>query len=151
MNLFVICINTSLLILFHILIHVWTNELKKNNCDCSDIIHRKIINVVSLVFIAVLLINCMNLYNGNVFKINLLYLSIFQSILTIIYLSIIIDYIRKLKEIDCKCSEDWKKNYGYIFSLIYLTLSLLSLIIIIMFIMMGGYPIIQKIEENIKK
>ena len=49
---------------------------------------------------------------------------------TLPYLGILLDYIIKLKELqDCKCSENWIREYGYYFTIIYF--SLITLIIFI--------------------
>jgi len=131
--------------------YIWTKELENKNCDCSDIIHRKIINYGSIVFFIFLIFNYINIITNNIFIKSSIFISILLTTISIIYLSIIIDYIRKLKEKQCECSEDWKRKYGYIFSIIYVILSVFSLLIIIMFLIFGGYPILKQIEDNIKK
>jgi hypothetical protein len=146
-----ITISVILLFLLHYFMYIWTKELENKNCDCSDIIHRKIINYGSIVFFIILIFNYINIITNNIFIKPSIFISILLTTISIIYLSIIIDYIRKLKEKQCECSEDWKRKYGYIFSIIYLILSVLSLVIITMFLIFGGYPILKKIEDNIKK
>lgn len=152
-NIYIIQITISVILLFllHYFMYIWTKELENKNCDCSDIIHRKIINYGSIVFFIILIFNYINIITNNIFIKPSIFISILFTTISIIYLSIIIDYIRKLKEKQCECSEDWKRKYGYIFSIIYLILSVLTLVIIIMFLIFGGYPILKKIEDNIKK
>lgn len=152
-NIYIIQITISviLLLLLHYFMYIWTKELENKNCDCSDIIHRKIINYGSIVFFIILIFNYINIITNNIFIKPSIFISILLTTISIIYLSIIIDYIRKLKEKQCECSEDWKRKYGYIFSIIYLILSVLTLVIITMFLIFGGYPILKKIEDNIKK
>jgi hypothetical protein len=129
--------------------YIWTKELENKNCDCSDIIHRNIINYGSIVFFILLIFNNINIITNGIFIKHSIYLSMLFTIVSIIYISIIIDYIRKLKEKQCECSEDWKRKYGYICSIIYLILSVMALVIIGMFLLLGGYPI-KKIEDKIK-
>ena len=146
-----IIISLILLSLLHYLMYSWTKKLEDKKCDCSDIIHRKIINYGSIVFFTILVFNYINALSNNIFISQSMFLSIFMTIISIIYISIIIDYIRKLKERECKCSESWIRKYGYIFSIIYLILSVMSLVIIGMFLLLGGYPILKNIEQRIKK
>ena len=146
-----VTISAILLLLLHYFMYIWTKELENKNCDCSDIIHRKIINYGSIVFFIFLIFNYINIITNNIFIKSSIFISILLTTISIIYLSIIIDYIRKLKEKQCECSEDWKRKYGYIFSIIYVILSVFSLLIIIMFLIFGGYPILKQIEDNIKK
>ena len=40
-------------------------------------------------------------------------------VLQISYVAIIFDYITKLKKLQCECSESWKREYGYIGSIVY--------------------------------
>lgn len=146
-----ITISAILLSLLHYFMYIWTKELENKNCDCSDIIHRKIINYGSIVFFILLIFNYINIITNGIFIKTSIYLSMLFTIISIIYISIIIDYIRKLKEKQCECSENWKRKYGYIYSIIYLILSVMTLVIIGMFLLLGGYPILKKIEDKIKK
>jgi uncharacterized membrane protein len=128
---FISILSILLIYLLHISMFQWTEKLKKENCDCSDLWHRKYINVIALFLIIVITINLILIY----LKINNSFINIFRIILGIIQISyyiIIIDYIRKLKIKDCNCSENWKREYGFIFTII--IVSFLSLILISSFI-----------------
>ena len=41
-------------------------------------------------------------------------------IIGLFYLAMVLDYITKLKTLECQCSESWKRDYGYIYSLVYI-------------------------------
>lgn len=138
-----------LIIVFHYAMYTWTKELEKNGCDCSNLWHRNVINWLAVVIVILNIIY----YLINFFNINQkIYHYIYRKdggyayfygepfqwligILVLTYLAIIYDYIAKLKKIECECSESWKKEYGYIGSIVYIILlSLLSLFIISFFL-----------------
>ena len=120
-----------LVIILHFSMYTWTKELEKQGCDCSDMWHRKVIHWLALIFLILIPINIMIRYfksNNNMIK----FLSVIMSLGFITYICIVIDYIRKLKQLECQCSEDWKREYGYIFSIIYISLIAVSLFSIIL-------------------
>jgi hypothetical protein len=55
----------------------------------------------------------------------------------------------KLKDKNCECSEDWKREYGYIFTIVYISLLLLVLLFIIIIGLIGG--ILMMIFRNKNK
>ena len=129
---FVITVIISVLvIILHFSMYTWTQELEKQGCDCSDMWHRKVIHWLALIFLLFIPINIMIRYfksDNNIIKI----LSSITSLGFITYICIIIDYIRKLKQLECQCSEDWKREFGYIFSIIQISLMAISLFSIIL-------------------
>ena len=129
---FVITVIISILvIILHFSMYTWTKELEKQGCDCSDMWHRKVIHWLALIFLLFIPINIMIRYfksDNNIIKI----LSGIMSLGFITYICIVIDYIRKLKQLECQCSEDWKREFGYIFSIIYISLIAVSLFSIIL-------------------
>lgn len=130
---------TALVIVLHYSMHTWTKELEKQGCECSDMWHRNIVHWLALIFLILIPINIMIRY----FKINNIFTNMYSIIIGvtfITYICIIIDYIRKLKELECQCSESWKREYGYIFSIIYISL----LAIVLFSIIMGGLMISSK-------
>ena len=129
---FVITVIISVLvIILHFSMYTWTQELEKQGCDCSDMWHRKVIHWLALIFLLFIPINIMIRYfksDNNIIKI----LSGIMSLGFITYICIVIDYIRKLKQLECQCSEDWKREFGYIFSIIQISLMAISLFSIIL-------------------
>ena len=61
------------------------------------------------------------------------------AILFIIYIGVIFDYISKLKKLQCKCSESWKREYGYISSIVYIVMYSISALFLIFGIFGGLY------------
>lgn len=134
-----------LIIVFHYAMYTWTTELEKNGCECSNLWHRNVIPWMAVVIVILNIIYYLiNFFNINQKIYHYIYrknggytyffgepLQLLIGILVLTYLAIIYDYIAKLKKIECKCSESWKKEYGYIGSIVYMILlSLLSLFII---------------------
>tara|TARA_B110000003_G_scaffold270599_1_gene303341 strand:- start:6 stop:527 length:522 start_codon:yes stop_codon:yes gene_type:complete len=123
-------ITFTFIIILHHSMYTWTEELEKNGCECSDLWHRNVIHWVALILLITIGINVVflianiksNVFNG---------FRILVSILQICYIVFIFDYITKLKELECKCSEDWKREYGYISSIIYIVIYGISLLSII--------------------
>tara|TARA_Y100000389_G_scaffold204261_1_gene255941 strand:- start:5136 stop:5621 length:486 start_codon:yes stop_codon:yes gene_type:complete len=140
-------VNLILLILVCILyisIYLWIEELKKQGCDCATLKwHTDFLRITSII----LLVNTLlfNIVRFSIVKrfglLNFLPKYSYHLILTwalltlplgITYMAILLDYILKLKEKEnCKCSEDWKREYGYYFTIIYITY--ISLILIVGF------------------
>lgn len=118
------------IIILHYSMYTWTEELEKNGCECSDLWHRNVIHWVALILLIAFGIKVVFLIaniRSNVFNV----FSILVGILQICYIVFIFDYITKLKELECKCSEDWKREYGYISSIIYIVIYGISLLSII--------------------
>ena len=119
-----------LVLVLHYSMYTWTEELEKNGCECSDLWHRNVIHWVALILLIAFAIRVVFLIaniRSNVFNV----FSILVGILQFCYIVFIFDYITKLKELECKCSEDWKREYGYISSIIYIVIYGISLLSII--------------------
>lgn len=132
---------SALVIILHYSMYTWTQELEKQGCECSDMWHRNIVHWLALILLILIPVNIMIQY----FKIKNILINTYSTIVGlsfIAYICIVIDYIRKLKQLECECSEDWKREYGYIFSVIYI-----SLIAIIIFSgILGGLFIKSKLK-----
>jgi magnesium-transporting ATPase (P-type) len=136
-----------LIIVFHYAMYTWITELEKNGCECSNLWHRNVIKWFAIVIIILnviyYLIEFFNINQKLYYYINrpnggYTYfagppLSFLIAILVITYLAIIYDYITKLKKLECECSESWKKEYGYIGSIVYMSL------LILVFLLMTGF------------
>jgi hypothetical protein len=119
----------TLILVLHYAMYTWTEELEKTGCECSNLWHRNVIHWFGLVIVILnviyWLIEFFNIdqkiyyRNGSL----TLFAAPFSSlilILTVSYISIIFDYITKLKKLECHCSESWKRDYGYIGSIVYI-------------------------------
>ena len=119
----------TLILVLHYAMYTWTEELEKTGCECSNLWHRNVIHWFGLVIVILNVIYWLmeffnidqKIYyrNGS--------LTLFAApfpflilILTVSYISIIFDYITKLKKLECHCSESWKRDYGYIGSIVYI-------------------------------
>ena len=110
----------TLVLILHYAMFTWTQELEKQGCECSDMWHRKVVHWLALVFLIVVPLNIILKH----FKIQNMLINIYSSIVGFAFITYILttfDYIRKLKKLECECSEDWKREYGYIFSIIYIS------------------------------
>ena len=129
-------ISLILVIILYVSIYLWLMELEKNGCECAKLWHYDYIKYMSILLLVTLvfifLFTIMSLlskaYNVKIpfFKEILItfgFIYITNSVLVLSYMGILLDYILKLKELqDCKCSEDWKRDYGYYYTIIYFTL-----------------------------
>tara|TARA_B100001093_G_C26781083_1_gene994656 strand:+ start:365 stop:862 length:498 start_codon:yes stop_codon:yes gene_type:complete len=114
-----------LIFLLHFSIYTWTNKLEEEKCNCSDLWHRNIVNKLAVgLFCLCLLGIILSLHKGKYLE----FYKLAYKLLFIIYILIIIDYIRKLKRKNCECSEDWRRQYGYFFSISWLILIVLVMI-----------------------
>jgi|TARA_B100000497_G_C7492606_1_gene301422 hypothetical protein len=129
----------TFIIILHHSMYTWTEELEKNGCECSDLWQRNVIHWVALILLIAIGINVVFLIaniKSKVFDV----FRILASILQIFYIAFIFDYITKLKKLECKCSENWKREYGYISSIIYIViygiflLSIISTILLFIFL-----------------
>lgn len=140
----------------NLLMYMWTTKLEDEKCDCSNLWHRKTIKILSIgLTISILLrMILITLIPNEFIKKGILISSPLISIGLIFYLFIILDYIYELKKRECKCSEDWKKDYGYIFSIVYLVM-LFLLPVMLVFIFLINFKNDKKfskiILEKIKK
>jgi hypothetical protein len=119
----------TLILVLHYAMYTWTEELEKTGCECSNLWHRNVIHWFGLVIVILNVIYwLMEFFNidQKIYYRNgslTLFAAPFSSlilILTVSYISIIFDYITKLKKLECHCSESWKRDYGYIGSIVYI-------------------------------
>jgi len=125
-----------LVYILHISMYQWTEKLKKEGCDCADLWHRKYINIIAIILIISITINTFTVFlhfNNNF----ILFLRFILGIVQMFYYITIIDYIRKLKIKECICSENWRREFGFIYTiiiLVFISLIFLSSLIALLFI-----------------
>ena len=115
-------ITFTFIIILHYSMYTWTEELEKTGCECSDLWHRNVIHWVALILLIIIPMHILLRFAK--IKIKLLipysFILFILFILKVFYISIIFDYITKLKKLECECSESWKREYGYIGSIVYI-------------------------------
>jgi len=124
---------------------LWIYKLENIDCKCSNNWMRIYIKYYLLVIIPIMVITLfMNVYlyiNNMVYfniKNNLVSLYLFGvgflNIFGFINIIISIIFINKLKEINCDCSEDIKREVYYIYNIIMASLICLTILMLLMFI-----------------
>jgi hypothetical protein len=108
------------IIILHYAIYNWTNDLKLLGCKCSDTTIRDILNNMALIFL--LIIPYRIVHDSD--KYFSIFFYRFINMLSLIYYILIIYYIDKLNRDACRCSENWKKDYSFITTIIFLCLIL---------------------------
>ena len=100
-------------IIMSILIIKYIIDLENNNCECSNYWYRDFIKYYTSLLIIILLIYILNqtqilniLKNNNL----LIFLLSIIKFITIIYFAILILDFLKLKNSDCRCSNNWKRK-----------------------------------------
>ena len=126
-----------LVIVLHYSMYTWTQELEKTGCECSDLWHRNIIHWIALAMLIIIPINILL----QIYKVKsqlLIPYSFIIVVLQVFYIAMIFDYITKLKKLECECSESWKREYGYIGSIVYVGYFGLILLLLILGLLMFG-------------
>jgi len=131
----VVLIIIVLVIVLHFSMYTWTKELEKNGCECSDLWHRNIIHWIALLLLIIIPINFL-IKIANVKSKLLIPYGVVLVVLQIFYSAIVFDYITKLKKLECECSGNWKREYGYIGSIVYIGYFGLLLLILILALLM---------------
>ena len=135
----------TLILVLHYAMYTWTEELEKTGCECSNLWHRNVIHWFGLVIVILnviyWLIEFFNIdqkiyYRNGSLTLFATPFSFLILILTVSYISIIFDYITKLKKLECHCSESWKRDYGYIGSIVYIASYSLGFLLLIIGMLM---------------
>ena len=117
----------AIVITLHVSVYLWTKELEKQGCECSSMWQRDVVNILAIAMIVMILFNV--LVNGK--HPVIITVKFLSSIASFIYFALIIDYVKRLKEMECKCSEDWRREFAYIYSIVwYSIVALVALVII---------------------
>lgn len=127
-----------LVLVLHYAMYTWTEELEKTGCECSDLWHRNIIHWIALILLIIIPINILIV----IYKVKSQLLIPYRFILVVLqifYIAMIFDYITKLKKLECECSESWKREYGYIGSIVYIGYFGLILLLLILGLLMFGF------------
>ena len=110
-------------IILHYSLYTWTNDLKKIKCKCSEGTVRDVINMLALIFLLLIPYRMLN-YKDKYFT---EFFNKFIRIITITYFILIIYYISKLNKEACLCSDNWRKDYSFITTIVFSSLILFIL------------------------
>ena len=116
----------------HYAIYTWTEELEKTGCQCSNMWHRNVIHWMALI-LAIFVVIIMLFRIANITSKAFKAFTVVVFIIGLFYLAMVLDYITKLKTLECQCSESWKRDYGYIYSLVYIIFVSIVLVFSILF------------------
>ena len=132
-------ISSIITLSLHYAIYTWTEELEKTGCQCSNMWHRNIIHWMALIlaiFVVIIMLFRIANITSKAFKAFI----VVVFIIGLFYLAMVLDYITKLKTLECQCSESWKRDYGYIYSLV----SIIFVSIVLVFSILFGILILNK-------
>lgn len=114
----------------------WIDKLEKTNCKCSEDYKRDYIKYYLYVYLALVGLNILFMIffsNANSkilksFKPLIMAKKYIMPIFTIINMIFSIMYITKLKELDCKCSEDIIREVYYYWNIIMIAITAITLL-----------------------
>lgn len=122
LSIYIIILITT--IILHYALYTWTNDLKKLGCKCSSGTVRDVINMLALIFLLLIPYRIVN-YNDKYFS---AFFYGFIRLIIITYFILVIYYINKLNTEACECSNNWKKDYSFITTIIFSSLILFIMI-----------------------
>jgi len=102
-------------IILHYSLYTWTNDLKKIKCKCSEGTVRDVINMLALIFLLLIPYRMLN-YKDKYFT---EFFYNFIAVISITYFILIIYYISKLNKEACLCSDNWRKDYSFITTIVF--------------------------------
>lgn len=125
------------MITLHTSIYMWIDKLEIETCRCSELWQRDVLKYL-IIFIFLLMVVNMYIVNKNKFnpvKINksrsddmfhkVVY--ILGSMTGIAYIYLLFTYIYELYKIECECSEDWRRDFGWYYSIVVISIYALIL------------------------
>lgn len=150
--------NTSFLILFFImstlylsvvagLIYLsynyvkYINKLEKDNCKCSEDMKRDMVKNFSylillswvILFFVILFVppKTLNIFNNK-------YVSLFNYLFVVSYGFLLFFYSKKLIDESCECSESWVRDAMQYQSYVYISLSVISILLFLIKLLIGN-------------
>jgi len=140
---------TIAVFLINIYAIIWIYKLEKIECACSDSWMRTYIKYYLHVLIPIQAIsllmnvylystNNMKMLNQNSFLNAYVNFTKIISLFGVVNIFVVIVFINKLKEINCECSEDIKREVYWIYNIIQLSIIAISLF----FILIGGFTML---------
>ena len=144
-----------IILLININASIWIAKLEKINCACSDNFMRNYIKYFLFVMIPIIIIQiCVAIYvyfnvsyvkSANISATILMifvFLKFVFGIFYIINICIAIIYINRLKELNCECSEDIRREVYWIYNIILaaiLCIYVLMLIVLVLIVRFTNY------------
>jgi len=141
------------IIIININASMWINKLEKIKCACSESYMRSYIKYFLYIFITMSIFSIiMNLYlyfnNMNsvdiykYFSKTTLFIIYILNVIYILsaYINIVISiiFINKLKELNCECSEDIRREVYWIYNIVIASLLCIMISIVILFLIVNG-------------
>ena len=119
----------------------YINDLEKNKCKCSEDVKRDMVKNFSYLILVswVLLIFVILVFPPKELKfLNNKWISLLNFILTAAYGYLLFTYSSKLIGESCKCSEGWVRDAMQYQSYIYISMSIISIIIFLARLLVGN-------------
>ena len=117
----------AIILTLHISVFLWTKELEKQGCECSNMWQRDAVNGLAVSMLVFVLFN--TLVNGK--HTVIMVIKMISGIVSLVYFALLIDYISKLKAKECECSEDWRREFAYIYSIVWYSFLTLSVLLVV--------------------
>ena len=139
-------------IAFHVVLLKYVMELeKKPNCECSKVWQRDFIKyylIASLVFLSVSVLRVLLGIKNNVLTLTV---STVMQLLGLVNLFVMFFYTQKLKNTSCACTEDWRRTFMNVYSLIMLAFFPIVTIILLAFALLSGKTIMPPKSAKLYK
>jgi len=147
-----------IILLININASIWIAKLEKINCACSDNFMRNYIKYFLFVMIPAIIVQlfvAIYMYSNNINSIcmsntMLMFIGFSRFIFGIFYIiniCIAIIYINRLKELNCECSEDIRREVYWIYNIILVSILCILIILVLIFaiyIFFSGSSMIAK-------
>ena len=129
----------GLAIAFHVVLLKYVTELEKNSeCECSKAWQRDFIKyylIASVVFLGTSVLRVLLGIKNNVLTLTV---STVMQLLGLVNLFVMFFYTQKLKHTNCECSEDWRRTFMNVYSLIMLAFFPIITIILLSTALLSG-------------
>ena len=119
----------------------YINDLERTNCKCSEDIKRDMVRNFSYLILVswVLLIFVILVFPPKELRfLNSKWITLFNFILTAAYGFLLFSYSSKLIDESCKCSEGWVRDAMQYQSYIYISISIISIIVFLAKLLIGN-------------
>ena len=131
----------------------YVNKLEKDKCDCStNDWRRDYIKYFSMIAISIITVTLFVDVKSCLGKQTGLILIILLQCANIINLYALFSYTKKLKDDNCKCSDNWDReliyNYSMLMAIIYVLLSTINMLAVVAFANLDFYKFCNKLLKT---
>lgn len=131
-------------ITFHVVLLKYVKELEnKSDCGCSKLWQRDYIKyylVASIIFLSISILRVLLGIKNNSLTLTV---STVMQLLGLVNLFIMFFYTQKLKNTDCACSEDWRRTFMNVYSLVMLAFFPIITIILLSIALLSGKTVMR--------